>query len=110
MRNVHDKKFSQVASCDPTLVLTNLAVIWHFLRTTLASIPTSLFSTLCDLFIVENAIIGRFEASLFVLKRAVASEVKNLAHREEMLRIIFRRGTAFYNALMPGGLVTAETF
>jgi len=61
-------------------------------------------------FIIENAINGRFEASLFVLERAVASEVKNLAHRNETLRNIFRRGPAFYDALMPGGLVTAETF
>lgn len=61
-------------------------------------------------FLVNNAINGRFEASLFVLESAVASEVKNLAHSEVMLRIIFRRGPAFYDALMPGGLVTAETF
>lgn len=61
-------------------------------------------------FFGDNATNGRFEASLFVLERAVASEVKNLAHRELMLRIIFRRGPAFYDALMPGGLVTAETF
>jgi hypothetical protein len=53
--------------------------------------------------------IGRFEASLFVLERAVASEVKNLAHIDKMLCVIFRRGPAFYDALMPGGLVSTGT-